>query len=67
MQEVLMFMSFNRLRSVQLALFAHPHPRPDWRDLSPEVQQKVLRLLTLLLRHGARPGAIQTAEEARDE
>jgi hypothetical protein len=63
-----MLVSLSRPRSIQLALFAHPHPRPDWRELSPEVQQKILRLLTLLLRqHGARPGAVQTAEGARDE
>ena len=63
-----MLVSLSRLRSIQLALFAHPHPKPDWRELSPEVQQKILRLLTLLLRqHGARPGAVQTAEEGHDE
>jgi hypothetical protein len=63
-----MLMPLSRSRSIQLALFAHPHPRPDWRKLSPEVQQKILRLLTLLLRqHGARPDPVQAAEEARDE
>jgi len=63
-----MLMSLSRPRSIQLALFAHPHPRPDWRELSPEVHQKLLRLLALLLRqHGTRAGAVQTAEEARDE
>ena len=63
-----MFVSLRRLRSIQLALFAHPYPRPEWRGLSPEVQQKILRLLALLLRqHGERPEVVQTAEEARDE
>lgn len=45
-----MLVLLRRPRSTQLALFAHPHPRPDWRKLSPEVQQKTLRLLALLLR-----------------
>ena len=63
-----MSVPLSRPRFTQLALFAHPHPRPDWRELSPEVQQKILRLLALLLRqHGTGPGAVQTAEEARDE
>jgi hypothetical protein len=63
-----MFVSLTRLRSTQLALFAHPHPRPDWRELSPEIQQRILRMLTLLLRqHVARPGTVQAAEEACDE
>ena len=63
-----MLVLLRRPRSIQLALFAHPQPRPDWRELSPEVQQEILRLLALLLRqHGARPSAVQTAEEARDE
>lgn len=63
-----MVVSSIRPRSIQLVLFAHPHPRPAWRELSPEVQQRTLRLLALLLRqHGARPDAVRTAEEARDE
>jgi hypothetical protein len=41
--------SLKRLRSTQLALFAQPHPKADWRELSPETQQKILRLVTLLL------------------
>jgi hypothetical protein len=67
MQEVLMSASLNRPRSTQLALFAQPHPKPDWRELSPETQQKVLRLVTLLLQQAARSGAVQGAEEGRDE
>jgi hypothetical protein len=67
MQEVLMSTSLNRLRSTQLALFAQPHPKPDWRELSPETQQKVLRLVTLLLEQVARSGAVQEAEEGPDE
>lgn len=63
-----MLVSLNRPRSTQLALFAQPHPKPDWRELSPETQQKVLRLLTLLLRQqDPRSGTVQAAEEGRDE
>jgi hypothetical protein len=58
----------NRPRSTQLALFIQPNPKPDWRDLSPEIQQKVLRLLALLLRQqSARSSAVQAAEEGRNE
>ena len=62
-----MLVSLSRPKSTQLALFARPNPKPDWRQLSPEAQQKVLQLLALLLRrHAARPDAIP-ATEARDE
>jgi hypothetical protein len=67
MQEVLMFVSLSRARSIQLALFAHPNPKPDWRELSPEAQQKVLRLLGLLLRRHAATRSAAPAAEARDE
>jgi hypothetical protein len=68
MQEVLMLVSLNRPRSAQLGLFAQPHPKPDWRELSPETQQKVLRLLSQLLRQwSASSGALQAAKEGRDE
>ena len=63
-------MSLSRMRGEpsQLPLFARPRPKPHWTDLSPEVQQKILRLLTQLLRqHGARPRAAGQAEEGRDE
>jgi hypothetical protein len=66
-QEVLMLVSLNRPRSTQLALFAQPHPKPDWRELAPETQQKVLRLLTLLLQQGVRSDAVQGTEEGHDE
>jgi len=68
MQEVLMLLSLNRPRSAQLALFAQRNPKPDWRELTPETQQKVLRLLSQLLRQrGARSDAVQAVEEGRDE
>ena len=62
-----MLVSLNRPRSTQLALFAQPHPKPDGRELAPETQQKVLRLLTLLLQQGVRAGAVQGTEEGHDE
>jgi hypothetical protein len=63
-----MSMSLNQSRSTQLALFAPPHPKPDWRKLSPETQRKVLRLVALLLRQqGAASCAVQASEEGGDE
>ena len=59
--------SLTQPRSTQLALFAQPHPKPDWRELSPETQQKVLRLMTLLLQQVARSGVVQGPEEGCDE
>ena len=62
-----MLVSLSRPRSTQLALFAQPKPTPDWRELSPEAHQKVLRLLALLLRqHAGRRSAVPAAE-VRDE
>ncbi len=64
-----MLVSLNRPRSTQLALFAQPNPKPDWRELSLETQQEVLRLLTLLLLRQQSPksGAVQAPEEGCDE
>lgn len=63
-----MLVSLKRRKSTQLVLFAQPNPKPDWRELSPETQQKVLRLLTTLLRQrGVRSGIVQTTEEACGE
>jgi len=68
MQEVLMSLSLLRGETPQLPLFARPRPKPHWKDLSPDVQQKILRLLTQWLRqHGARSQAAGQAEEGRDE
>jgi hypothetical protein len=66
MQEVLMLMSLNRPRSHQRALFSPPNPPPEWQEFSPETQQKVLRLLALLLRQQGATAA-PTAEEEPDE
>jgi acyl-CoA reductase-like NAD-dependent aldehyde dehydrogenase len=63
-----MLESLSRWRSVQLGLFAQPKPKPDWRELSPEIRQRVLRLLTLLLRQqNARKATAGVAEEGCDE
>lgn len=60
--------SLIRRGSTQLPLFARPHPKPHWMDLPSDVQQKILRLLTQLLRqHGARTRTADEAEEGRDE
>jgi hypothetical protein len=68
MQEVLMSLSPIRRGSTQLPLFARPHPKPYWMDLPSDVQQKILQLLTQLLKqHCARPRAAGEAEEGRDE
>jgi hypothetical protein len=37
-------------RSSQLPLFARPQYSPQWRDLSSDVQRKIVRLLAQLLR-----------------
>ena len=63
-----MLISLNRPRSHQRALFSPPNPPPEWQEFSPETQQKVLRLLALLLRQpGASATAAPTAEEEPDE
>ena len=59
-----MSMSLIRGGPPQLPLFACPRPKPHWTDLAADVQWKILRLLTQLLRqHCAR----LQAEEGRDE
>ena len=63
-----MSISLIRGEPPQLPLFARPRPKPHGKDLSPEVQPKILRWLTQLLRqHGARPQAAGPAEEGCDE
>jgi hypothetical protein len=44
-----------------------PRPKPDWRKLSPETQQKVLRLLALLLGQQSPGSCAVQAEEGADE
>lgn len=63
-----MLVPSSQTKSIQRALLADPHPRPEWRELSPDVKEKILRLLVLLLRqHGTEPGFETTEEEACDE
>lgn len=63
-----MSLSLMRGEPPQLPLLARPRLKPHWADLSPDIQQKILRLLTQLLRqHGARPQAAGQVEEGRDE
>ena len=63
-----MSISLIRGEPPQLPLFACPRPKPHWTDLAADVQWKILRLLTQLLRqHGARSQAAGQAEEGRDE
>ena len=68
MQEVLMSVSLVRAKFSQVPLFAQLHNNPRWADLSFDVQQKILRLLTQLLRqHRGRSTVTEMAEEASDE
>ena len=63
-----MSVSLVPVKSSQLPLFARPHNNPRWADLSFDVQQKILRLLTQLLRqHRGRSIVTGTAEESSDE
>lgn len=55
-------------RLSQLPLFARPQGHPHWINLSPEVQQKIMRLLAQLLRqHRATAAGTEIAQEAHDE
>ena len=63
-------MSLSRIRGKppQLPWFARPRAPPHGKDLSPDVQPKILRWLRPLRRqHGARSQAASQAEEGRDE
>ena len=55
-------------RLSQLPLFVRPQGNPHWIDLSPEVQQKIVRLVAQFLRqHRATAAATEIAQEAHDE
>jgi hypothetical protein len=63
-----------RIPCEQLDLFQSPPTRPRWRNLPPEVQSRVLELLTHLLREpnepprrGKRAAAVARGMEACDE
>ena len=54
-------------RSSQLRLFARPQCNPHWTELSSDVQQKIVRLLSQLLRQHRGKTAEGIAEEAHGE
>ena len=54
-------------RSSQLRLFARPQYNPHWTELSSDVQQKIVRLLSQLLRQHRGKTAEGIAEEANGE
>jgi hypothetical protein len=67
MQEVLMVLLAVTRRSSQLRLFARPQCNPHWTELSTDVQQKLVRLLSQLLRQHRGKAAEGIAEEAHSE
>ena len=54
-------------RSSQLRLFARPQCNPHWTELSSDVQQKIVRLLSQLLKQHRGKAAEEIAEEAQAE
>jgi hypothetical protein len=67
MQEVLMVVSAVPRKSSQLRLFARPQCNPHWTELSSDVQQKIVRLLSQLLKQHRGKAAEEIAEEADGE
>jgi hypothetical protein len=54
-------------RSSQLRLFARPHYNPHWTELSSDVQQRIVRLLSQLMKQHRGRAAEEVAEEAHGE
>ena len=54
-------------RSSQLRLFARPQCNPYWTEMSSDVQQKIVRLLSQLLRQHRGTATEGIAEEAHGE
>ena len=54
-------------RSSQLRLFARPQCNPYWTEMSSDVQQKIVRLLSQLLRQHRGRAAEEIEEEAHGE
>jgi len=67
MQEVLMVVSAFPRRSSQLPLFARPQDNPHWAELPSDVQQKIVRLLSQLMKQHRGKAAEEVAEEAHGE
>jgi hypothetical protein len=66
-QEVLMRRLLRRPRLSQPTLFHPPHPRPSFQTLPPEIQEKTIRLLGLLLRMHVERGLASGQQEAGNE
>jgi hypothetical protein len=62
-----MVVSVSPRRSSQLQLFARPQCDPHWTKLSSDVQQRIVLLLSQLLRQHRGRAAEGIAEEAHDE
>ena len=54
-------------RSSQLRLFARPQCNPYWTEISSDVQQRIVRLLSQLLRQHRGRAAEEIEEEAHGE
>ena len=54
-------------KSSQLRLFARPQCNPHWTELSSDVQQKIVRLLSQLMKQHRGKAAEKVAEEAYGE
>lgn len=54
-------------RTSQLRLFARPQCNPHWTELSSDVQQKIVRLLSQLLKQHRGNAAEEIAEEVQGE
>ena len=54
-------------RSSQLQLFARPQCNPYWTEMSSDVQQRIVRLLSQLLRQHRGRAVEEIEEEARGE
>ena len=54
-------------RSSQLRLFARPQCNPYWTEMSSDVQERIVRLLSQLLRQHRGKAAEEIKEEAHGE
>jgi hypothetical protein len=54
-------------RSSQLRLFARPQHNPHWTELSSDVQQRIVRLLSQLMKQHRGKAAEEVGEEAHGE
>ena len=54
-------------RASQLRLFARPQGNPHWTELSTDVQQRIVQMLSELLKQHRRKAAEEIEEEAHGE